>query len=223
MGGKIHTRSPYWHRGLCDVGHRGADLRLVKLAANATSHREYLLMCSVWIVDYLIKPRPFLHEQRPGAAAAILIIYFILLLLVASTYFRLLYTVASNPGYIKRGLGYYSKKTAESNSRYTLGSRRGLTADSPREKNNSAWGNTANDDRYPTGYAYPPGPLAIGRPTAESESPGLEQFYSKDVFVCEGDGRPIWCSKCMNWKPDRTHHCREVDRCVRKMDHFCPW
>ena len=27
----------------------------------------------------------------------------------------------------------------------------------------------------------------------------------------------------MNFKPDRSHHCREVNRCVQKMDHFCPW
>jgi len=28
------------------------------------------------------------------------------------------------------------------------------------------------------------------------DSPGLEVFYSKDVFVCEQDGKPIWCSHC---------------------------
>ena len=62
-----------------------------------------------------------------------------------------------------------------------------------------------------------------GRPNSDSDSPGLEDFYNKNVFVCEGDGRPIWCSMCLIWKPDRSHHCREVDRCVRKMDHYCPW
>lgn len=30
----------------------------------------------------------------------------------------------------------------------------------------------------------------------------------------ENDERLIWCSSCMNWKPDRAHHCRELDRCV---------
>lgn len=53
--------------------------------------------------------------------------------------------------------------------------------------------------------------------------PGLEDFYKREVFTCESDGRPIWCSTCLNWKLDRAHHCREVGRCVRKMDHFCPW
>jgi len=55
------------------------------------------------------------------------------------------------------------------------------------------------------------------------DSPGLEDFYTKEFFVCEGDGRPKWCSECANWKPDRAHHSRDVGRCVRKFDHFCPW
>lgn len=55
------------------------------------------------------------------------------------------------------------------------------------------------------------------------QSVGLERFYSKDAFVCANDGRPIWCSSCGNWKEDRVHHSSEMNRCVRKMDHYCPW
>lgn len=57
----------------------------------------------------------------------------------------------------------------------------------------------------------------------DPDSPGLELFYTKDVFVCEMDGRPKWCSHCANWKPDRAHHCSDSGRCILKMDHFCPW
>ncbi|UNI22408.1 Protein S-acyltransferase [Purpureocillium takamizusanense] len=60
-------------------------------------------------------------------------------------------------------------------------------------------------------------------PDANPDSPGLEAFYSKDAFVCEVDGRPKWCSDCRQWKPDRAHHSSELGRCVRKMDHLCPW
>ncbi|GJN72187.1 DHHC zinc finger protein [Purpureocillium lilacinum] len=60
-------------------------------------------------------------------------------------------------------------------------------------------------------------------PDSSPDSPGLEAFYSKDVFVCEADGRPKWCSDCRQWKPDRAHHSSELGRCVRKMDHLCPW
>ncbi|KAL1888074.1 Palmitoyltransferase pfa5 [Sporothrix stenoceras] len=60
-------------------------------------------------------------------------------------------------------------------------------------------------------------------PRLDPDSPGLENFYTRDVFECTADGRPIWCSPCGAWKPDRAHHCSEIGRCVRKMDHFCPW
>lgn len=66
-------------------------------------------------------------------------------------------------------------------------------------------------------------------PVIPSDSPkqsnfGLEDFCTKDVFVCrEADGWPFWCDTCTQFKADRAHHCRELGRCVRKMDHFCPW
>ncbi|KAK4623606.1 Palmitoyltransferase pfa5 [Fulvia fulva] len=53
--------------------------------------------------------------------------------------------------------------------------------------------------------------------------PGIEDFWRRDVFVCDPNGLPIWCAHCRNWKPDRTHHSQDVGRCTRKMDHFCPW
>ena len=48
-------------------------------------------------------------------------------------------------------------------------------------------------------------------------------FDAYDAFVCDYEGSPLWCDKCSNWKPDRAHHCKELGRCVRKMDHYCPW
>jgi palmitoyltransferase len=62
---------------------------------------------------------------------------------------------------------------------------------------------------------------AVG--TAFQSDFGLESFYTRDVFVCQEDGRPHWCSTCCQYKTERAHHCRELGRCVRKMDHFCPW
>lgn len=48
-------------------------------------------------------------------------------------------------------------------------------------------------------------------------------FDHYDAYVCDFEGTPLFCEKCHNWKPDRTHHCKELGRCVRKMDHYCPW
>ncbi|RKF62443.1 Palmitoyltransferase PFA5 [Erysiphe neolycopersici] len=54
-------------------------------------------------------------------------------------------------------------------------------------------------------------------------SSGLESFHEKNVFISDYTGKPFWCSPCANWKPDRAHHCSQTGRCIRKMDHFCPW
>lgn len=40
----------------------------------------------------------------------------------------------------------------------------------------------------------------------------------------KGNGTaPRFCSKCLAYKPPRTHHCRQCRRCVLKMDHHCVW
>lgn len=31
------------------------------------------------------------------------------------------------------------------------------------------------------------------------------------------------CAECISVKPDRAHHCSVCRRCIRKMDHHCPW
>ncbi|KAA6414168.1 MAG: palmitoyltransferase pfa5 [Lasallia pustulata] len=185
---------------------------------------------STWVivaqvcVDYLLKPSKYAAKTRPGAAIAILVFYCLLLLLVAITYFRLLYTVLVHPAYTPRGPQYYANKTEAANGRPSRSAMRPAANTILDEKLDSSGTHEGKENGELEGNAYPSRLTATGRGTdLEATAPGLEQFYTKDVFVCEGDGRPIWCSTCLNWKPDRTHHCREVQRCVRKMDHFCPW
>ncbi|CAI8045534.1 Palmitoyltransferase ZDHHC3, partial [Geodia barretti] len=31
------------------------------------------------------------------------------------------------------------------------------------------------------------------------------------------------CHRCEIYRPPRSHHCRKCGRCVRRMDHHCPW
>lgn len=31
------------------------------------------------------------------------------------------------------------------------------------------------------------------------------------------------CARCETYRPPRAHHCRICRRCIRRMDHHCPW
>lgn len=164
--------------------------------------------------NYLINPPPSLHTPRHGAGIAILVFYSILLLLMALTYFRLLFTVTYNPGYVPRGPQWYAQQ--EHKAREKQQRRKELSNE---DSDNSKTMSEGNRDSASNAYIYGGSP---GSATTQL-APSIRGFITKDAFVCQGDGRPIWCSKCLNYKPDRAHHCSEIDRCTRKMDHFCPW
>ena len=153
------------------------------------------------VVNYLLKPKDAI--PRAGITAALLTIYFILILFMTITYIRLLYVVTFDPGYLPLGKAAKSYKQSKKTR--------------PRSRDTS---NDKENDNF--GREYASSETCITR-DEDPDSPGLELFFSKKIFVCSQDGRPKWCSACANWKPDRTHHCSDVGRCVYKMDHYCPW
>ncbi|KAL6238069.1 DHHC palmitoyltransferase-domain-containing protein [Aspergillus navahoensis] len=166
-------------------------------------------------IDYLIDPLPkYNRPSRVGAGAAIIVVFYVLLLYVVITYLRLLYTVVWNPDLIPRSPAADQRSTPAKQSRDRSRRRKGhgRRESNPNEVSDKPAGDVER------ALDYNARPMVLPWNTA-----GLEYFYRKDVFVCQPDGRPIYCSKCCHYKPDRTHHCREMDRCVRKMDHFCPW
>ncbi|XP_064467467.1 palmitoyltransferase ZDHHC3-like isoform X2 [Ornithodoros turicata] len=58
-------------------------------------------------------------------------------------------------------------------------------------------------------------PGAVPRGTATKEA--VEQLGLRD-------GQVVYkCHKCVCIKPERAHHCSVCQRCIRKMDHHCPW
>jgi palmitoyltransferase len=148
-------------------------------------------------VDYLLNPPEFSDvPRRSGAAIAILVTYYFLLLPVLVSYARLIHTIVTNPGYIPRGGQWELQEPQEKQRASTTWP---SSEYSPRSSDRSSAG------------------------VKDSFQPRVQDFWLKDVFICNYDGRPPFCSTCLNFKPDRTHHCSEVDRCVQKMDHFCPW
>ncbi|KAK1580333.1 DHHC zinc finger domain-containing protein [Colletotrichum navitas] len=145
------------------------------------------------IVAYLGVDYLYRTRGEVGAAVSTITIYLFFYLLTIATYLRTFIKIKMDPGLVPLG------PQAQHPSRELNKKRR-------RRKEGDL-----ESQPYFTG------------PDQDPDSPGLEAFYSKDVFVCESDGRPKWCSECRNWKPDRAHHSSEVGRCVRKMDHYCPW
>ena len=132
-----------------------------------------------------------------------LVLYFVFFILALGSYIRTLWVVKTHPGYVplhpsSRGARVLQRRARRRHTVASAFSRRYEEA----------------DEEADLGYTMP---------DHNPDSPGLESFYSRDIFVCEGDGRPKWCHDCGQWKPDRASHSREIDRCVRKMDHFCPW
>ncbi|MCJ1308037.1 palmitoyltransferase pfa5 [Agyrium rufum] len=172
------------------------------------------------IVDYLIKPSKYIYSARPGAAIAILALYFTFLLLMTISFLRVISAIIVETGFIERGPNYESSRS-RAQRRSSTRSRTDSASHRHGERRRSRSRRRDPEDNVQlAGVPYDP---EATRPTGDKDGPDLSAFYTKKAFICEGDGRPKWCTKCLNWKPDRTHHCREIDRCVRKMDHFCPW
>lgn len=174
-------------------------------------HRSFSVLTSA-AVEYLLNPSVSQQQlgihPRHGAAIALLVIYFVFFALMLLCYFRTLQTIWTNPGLVPRRRSK-SGEDGEATTSYDEKSR--PNAEEP---------DVAGSVRRPRAVSLDRNALLDG---SKAPPPGLEYFYTKDVFVCDFRGLPIYCTKCNNWKPDRTHHCSEIDRCVRRMDHFCPW
>jgi len=164
-------------------------------------------------VEYLIDPARhgfLVSPVRSGIAIPILVFFFLLLIVFLGCYIRLMQTIQYNPGYTEQIPHPLTRSRSVGSKRE--GSIKSVMNCVPKK--------TTREPQEPT---YPVLDRTAILNGATPAPPGIEQFLRKDVFICDPQGLPLFCNMCNTWKPDRTHHCSEVQRCVRRMDHFCPW
>ncbi|KAG5933625.1 hypothetical protein E4U53_000930 [Claviceps sorghi] len=180
------------------------------MAPSRSSHRvatrwsmriiPVLIVCILGVATYAVAVRlcvQYVYQSlhKRAVAVVVLVLYFVLFILTAASYLRVFFAIQRDPGLVPLLQDVGRKPAVPAEKRQRCRSRR-------------------RPD--PENHPWVP-------PDTDPNSPGLEAFYSRDVFSCELDGRPKWCSECRQWKPDRAHHSSELGRCVRKMDHLCPW
>jgi palmitoyltransferase len=219
-------------------GHKAANkwvARIIPVILIGLIIYSAYVITKVVAIDYLINPPSNLFlRPRPGAAAALLLFYYLLVIPVIICYARLIQTIVTNPGYVPRSEAWYQKRKEEAaqNRRHGRGqhSRRRPSSNLPEKPStpSQSWpagsqdpeSGSSNYSSLTTTKEHRTNPhLARSTSSSADDIP----FWQRDIFICNPDGRPPSCSSCLNHKPDRSHHCSEVDRCVQKMDHFCPW
>ena len=56
----------------------------------------------------------------------------------------------------------------------------------------------------------------------ENEGP-MRSIIPPDIYPCDEQGYPIWCSNCQSLKMARTHHSNKLGYCIPRFDHYCIW
>jgi palmitoyltransferase len=56
-----------------------------------------------------------------------------------------------------------------------------------------------------------PGTLPLGASDVEKVATSARYLDKYSAYTCDHEGLPKWCKKCQNYKPDRVHHCKELD------------
>lgn len=170
------------------------------------------VVTKVICINYLIRPT-YNSGARPrrGTAAAVLATYYLLLIITLISYGRLLDVVFRYPGLIPHGPQWHAEVAHQQKGKHARHRSNRSNRSSEDEKSADI---DPNDKKMPKEH----------RVLADDTLPfKVDEFWKRDVFVCNPDGRPPFCSTCYNWKPDRAHHCSELNRCILKVDHFCPW
>ncbi|EWC44551.1 hypothetical protein DRE_06723 [Drechslerella stenobrocha 248] len=176
----------------------------------------------------------------PATAIGLMVGYLTFLLLMGAAYYRVVFTILTNPGYTPLGPNAYgssgegkeawvppaagpSAQNEKLSSPPHDSARDGAPVRTPPTASSQAGlVGTTNASLSPRGGFQDLASRREDRTNPPLRQP-LTQVFLRDIFLCDSNGEVRWCARCGNYKPDRTHHCSEVGRCVENFDHFCPW
>lgn len=143
----------------------------------------------------------YLRNGHKRTGICLIVFQVILMILAGSTFFRITLTRA----------GYLPNRADRE---------RLVAADGEQGINRSIPGpDSTYVDEYPKTY---------DRKLTKKEVLGFlkaRRLSAAEFYIARPDTMtdPRYCNVCDVDKYDRVHHCSEVNRCVRKFDHFCPW
>ncbi|EFX05093.1 dhhc zinc finger membrane protein [Grosmannia clavigera kw1407] len=218
---------------------RGVALGIPVFLAGIVGYALYL------IAKHVLWDQFWHQDDRHGLAIGLIVPYVVIAALMVASYLRIFITARLDPAVVPLGpesARYYHTKKKAALGRGS-GRNHGCSgAKDARDEDRHSSGHVKHGSNSPVdleaglGGTVPYGSTGgtgvdsgqrrspeTADPRLDPDSPGLELFYTKEAFECGADGRPLWCNACGTWKPDRAHHSSELNRCVRKLDHFCPW
>lgn len=160
----------------------------------AYSCYAFYYMCIAW----------YLRNGRTATGVCLIVFQVLLVALMGSTFFRIVFTPA---GYIP------SRKEREAFQRRDEG-----VDDRPPAMSDRALLSPGDAEVAKT-FDRTPSQAAIRRFL------GAPSILDAPIYLADRNGTdtPRYCYVCDAFKHDRSHHCNEVNRCVMKQDHFCPW
>ncbi|KAK6532795.1 palmitoyltransferase pfa5 [Arthrobotrys megalospora] len=179
----------------------------------------------------VIVEEPSTPAPRTATAIGLIVGYLIFLIFMGSAYFRLVFTVLTNPGYTPLGPSAYGasgegKEAWASPVPPDSGNEKSPAPRSPGRNSNPAGSPQTGAAENGNAHSNQGFQALSSRPAEQPSTPlkqPLTQVFLRDIYLCDSNGEVRWCGRCGNYKPDRTHHCSEVGRCVENFDHFCPW
>ncbi|AET39193.1 palmitoyltransferase PFA5 Ecym_4114 [Eremothecium cymbalariae DBVPG len=59
--------------------------------------------------------------------------------------------------------------------------------------------------------------------TASKDETVVVSVIPPDIYQCDPQGYPMWCSTCQSLKIERSHHSELLKYCVPRFDHYCVW